>query len=181
MQPTRRSHRVARALPLAGLLCLAMVAVALWRPAGVAGQQPRPVAGGQNGAQDGLPGLPIGAEKVIGRCIHVSVLNLTDRDSNLANNDWVTLRIENACPSARRHLLVDLVLIDPTGVPYGARMFILQRGQILQPGDVLRERFAVPDHGNLMPVRWDLRLVDVQAPRQRPEKRRRMPAPGPQN
>lgn len=98
-------------------------------------------------------------------CLRVNVLNVQDHGGTVSHYDWVTLRVQNACDSVRRHMLVAFFFLDPNGQPYGTRIWTLMRGEILPPGRAKLERYPVPDPGNLYPARWAVRLLTVDKPR----------------
>jgi hypothetical protein len=109
--------------------------------------------------------LEAGQDTVLGGCLRVRVEGFSDRAGEFSHTDWVDLRVTNGCPDVRRHLLVELVLLDPSGEPYGGELWLLQRGELLAPGRSKRERFAVPDPDDRTPVRWAIRLRQVERPR----------------
>ena len=163
--PNRQRPAPLWALPflLAGVCLLALAAPPALQAAGQkAGQKmkaPAPPAGAVR------RGLALGEEKVLGECLRIRMLNISDRSGPLTHDDWITVRIENDCPTSRRHLLVDLFLFDHTGTPYGARMWMLGYGESLLPGQVRQESFPIPDPSNRLPMGWDVRLVKVEAAR----------------
>ncbi len=114
-----------------------------------------------------------GQQVVLQRCLRFTVEGFTDRNAELAHHDWVSLKVTNECDEPRRHLLVDLVLLDPLGNTYGSRVWVLLRGELLLPGQLKTGRYPIPDPDNKIPRMWALRVVKVEKPRPR------KPAPTP--
>ena len=114
-------------------------------------------------ARDLLGYLP-GEEMVLDSCLRVSVVNLTDRSGPLGEFDWATVSLTNDCPESRRHLHVGLMLMDPEGKAYGTRLWLLNKGEVLQPGGQIISRYAVPDPNDQYPLRWAMRLLSVEKP-----------------
>lgn len=119
-------------------------------------------------------GLLPGQEIALSQCLRFSVMSMRDRDGAMDLHDWVTVRIKSECTEMRRYLLVELILFDPVGNPYGGKLWLLGRGERLLPGYAKTENYAVPDPGNLMPSRWLARLLYVE----KPGSRRRALPPG---
>lgn len=119
----------------------------------------------QEKTPDPLVAMRPGEEVVIAKCLHFSVRGFTDRSSALDHFDWVNVKVRNSCDNVRRHLLVELVLIDPIGRPYGGRVWVLERGERLWPGRSKIGNFAVPDPDDLIPVRWAVRVLKLERPR----------------
>lgn len=117
--------------------------------------------------------LRVGEETTLDGCLRFAVLNLTDRTGGVNHMDWATLQVVNDCSSSRRHLLVALFLLDPNGTPYGRRVWVLKRGEVLRPGRKKVERVPVPDPDNLTPVLWSIKILKVE----KPSRRTRRPAP----
>jgi hypothetical protein len=146
--PPRRGRR----LLAAGAALLA----ALGGPAGLAAPA--------RGADSPFQARPPGQEVVLGDCLRVAVLGFTDRNGPLEPADWVTVKLSNGCPEPVRDLLVDLYLVDSRGQVYGAPLWLLQRGELLRPGHVKTERYAVPDGADHRPRQWAVRLRSVDKP-----------------
>jgi hypothetical protein len=58
------------------------------------------------------------------------------------------------------------------GQVYGTRVWVLERGEVLHPGQSKTERYAVPDDGEHMPRQWAVRLQAVEKPSDGPRRRR---------
>lgn len=101
---------------------------------------------------------------VLARCLHLSVLDLLDRNGPLEPADWVTLRVTNRCTEPVRYLLVDLFLVDVVGQVYGRPLWVLQRGEVLRPGRSKTDRYPVPDAADHMPREWAVRIRYVETP-----------------
>ena len=110
-------------------------------------------------------GLLPGEELVLDSCLRVSVVNLTDRSGPLGSFDWATISLANECQDSRRHLQVGLLLLDPAGKPYGTKIWLLNRGEVLPPGGQIISRYPVPDPDDQYPLRWVMRLLSVEKPR----------------
>lgn len=113
---------------------------------------------------DSLQMLRVGQEVVLGGCLRVAVLDFTDRSGPLDPADWATLRVYNGCDEPVRYLLVDLLLVDVLGRPYGGPVWVLERGEVLWPGHGKSERFAVPDPADHIPRGWAVRLRSLETP-----------------
>lgn len=105
-----------------------------------------------------------GEQTLLVDCLRFSVLDFTDRNGPLDGADWVTVRVENACREPMRHLLVDLLLVDPAGEVYGGSVWVLTRGEILYPGADKTARYALPDPANRSPRLWAVRLRRLETP-----------------
>ncbi|HKI98605.1 MAG TPA: hypothetical protein VKB51_09055, partial [bacterium] len=97
-------------------------------------------------------------------CLHLAVLEFTDRNGPLEPADWVTLKVSNHCREPVRHMLVDLYLVDVLGNVYGTRLWVLQRGEVLAPGRSKIDRYPVPDDADHVPSQWAVRLDHVEKP-----------------
>ena len=113
-------------------------------------------------------GLLPGEELVLDSCLRVSVVNLTDRSGPLGEFDWATISLRNDCPDERRHMQVGLILLDPEGKPYGAKLWLLNRGEVLPPGGQTTSRYPVPDPNDHYPYRWVMRLLSLEKPQPLP-------------
>jgi len=105
---------------------------------------------------------------VLDSCLRVSVVNLTDRSGPLGEFDWATISLRNDCPDERRHMQVGLMLLDPEGKPYGTKLWLLNRGEVLPPGGQTTSRYPVPDPNDHYPQRWVMRLLSVEKPQPQP-------------
>lgn len=113
----------------------------------------------------GRGGLLPGEKVVLDSCLHLSVISINDRDGVMDRFDWITVHLKNECKETRRHLLVELILLDPLGNGIPSRLWVLKRGERLRPGGSKTENFPVPDPDNLMASRWSARLIYVEAQR----------------
>jgi hypothetical protein len=95
------------------------------------------------------------------------VLDFTDRNGPLEPEDWVTLRVHNGCREPVRHLLLDLLLVDVLGRVYGARLWVLDGGEVLPPGRSKTEHYPVPDDADHVPRQWTVLLRSVERPSDR--------------
>jgi len=155
----RAPRRCCAAQVAAGLLAAGLLLL---------GPAPAPAREGESPVQARRPG----EEVVLADCLRVAVLGFTDRNGPLQPADWVTLRVRNDCDEPARHLLVDLLLLDVFGQVYGTRVWVLERGEVLHPGQSKTERYAVPDDGEHMPRQWAVRLQAVEKPSDGPRRRR---------
>jgi hypothetical protein len=110
-----------------------------------------------------LPAEPInfGEGFVYGGCLHIVVESYLDRQGEVDNHDWVTLRVTNNCKIPIKHLRVALVLLDAGGAPYGTADWLLERGIYLPPGESRIKKVAVPDSDNRIAVRWEIKVLRV--------------------
>ena len=162
-----RAARAAAQRPsTAGLVPLALAALLL-----LAAWPALPARAGGAPLQAHRPG----EELLLDDCLRLSALGFTDRNGALESSDWVTLRLSNGCAEPVRHVLVELLLQDVLGTVYGARLWLLEQGEVLQPGQSKTERYAVSDAADHVPARWGARLKAAQRPSDRA---RRLPAAG---
>ncbi len=110
-----------------------------------------------------VPAEPInfGEGFVFAECLHIVADSYVDRQGEVDNHDWVTLRVTNNCKTAIKHLKVALVLLDAGGTPYGASDWLLERGIYLPPGKSRVKKVAVPDSDNRIAVRWEVKVLQV--------------------
>jgi hypothetical protein len=151
----RPLRHLVRLVPLAPLPALLAALLLLAGPAA-----PPPAAA----ADSPLAARRPGEEVIVADCLGVAVLGFTDRNGPLDPADWVTLKVSNHCKEPARHLLVDLLLLDAFGQAYGARLWLLEGGEVLMPGHSKTDRYAVPDTGDHMPQRWAVRVQAVDLP-----------------
>lgn len=150
--PRHTARRVPAVLTLAALLA-ALAAIAPLPPGPAAAEPPQARRAGE--------------EVVVGDCLRLAVLAITDRNGALDPVDWVTLQVTNGCREPVRHLQVDLLLEDVFGKVYGVRTWVLERGEVLLPGRSKTERYPVPDPADHLPRRWAVRLRHVEKPSDR--------------
>ena len=159
----RAATRRPSAARLVGLALAALALLAAW-PA-------LPAQAGGAALQAHRPG----EELLLDGCLRLSALGFTDRNGPLESADWVTLRLSNGCAEPVRHVLVELLLQDVLGTVYGARLWLLDQGEVLQPGQSKTDRYAVSDAADHVPARWGARLRAAERPSDRI---RRPPAAG---
>lgn len=152
MHPT--AHRLLPALLLGAALLLTLAA------------PPRAPAGP----------LPLGASQRLAGCLRLTVLGLTERAGSLTRHDWVTVRLVNDCDVPVRHVLAELYLVGERGAPYGARHWLLGRGEVLRPGRAKTARYPIPDPQDVEPAQWQAAVLHMETPRrQAPPSRARRP------
>ena len=105
--------------------------------------------------------LNFGEAFIFAECLHIVADSYKNRQGEVDNQDWVTVRVTNNCPLPLRHLQVALVLLDAGGAPYGAAHWLLERGIYLPPGKTRIKRVAVPDPDNRIAVRWEVKVLQI--------------------
>jgi hypothetical protein len=154
--PARRLRQRARLLPL---LLLGLLGLPAALPA--QGAPPKaPPAGAPRAAAEPAPtGWNFGDRVVVRNCLRFQVTDYRDRQGDVDNHDWVHVRAENACPQALRNVLVELLLVDTRGARYGTPVWVIGKGERLDPGGVWEDDVAIPDPDSRVARRWTLRLL----------------------
>lgn len=105
--------------------------------------------------------LNFGEGFVFAECLHIVAESYLDRQGDVDNHDWVTMRVTNNCAAPLKHLQVALILLDAGGAPYGTAVWLLEQGIYLPPGKTRTKKVAVPDGDNRIAVRWEAKVLQV--------------------
>ena len=105
--------------------------------------------------------LAFGEGYVFAGCLHIVAESYLGRQGDVDNHDWVSMRVTNNCAAPVKHLQVALILLDAGGAPYGAALWLLERGIYLPPGKTRSKKVAVPDPDNRIAVRWEVKVLQV--------------------
>jgi hypothetical protein len=115
-----------------------------------------------------------GESSLLYRCLLFSAKTLLDHQSDMEHQDWVLLALENRCPAALVSLRIELLLMDAQGRRYGRTLWVLGRGERLEPGARWEDSVPVPDPENRIARAWRVRVLRVGTP---PSAPRRAPRP----
>lgn len=110
-----------------------------------------------------LPAKPInfGEGYLFAECLQIVADFYVNKQGDVDNHDWVTMRVINNCAAPLKHLQVAVILFDAGGGPYGAAVWLLERGIYLPPGKSRSTRVAIPDPENRIAVRWEVKVLQV--------------------
>jgi hypothetical protein len=107
---------------------------------------------------------PFGETQILRRCLVFIAKSYRDSQSDVENQDWVRLSLENRCPVPVVNLQVELILVDMQGKLYGTSFWILGQGEGLNPGDTWEDSVPIPDPKKQIARAWTLRILHAQTP-----------------
>lgn len=107
---------------------------------------------------------PFGESQVLRRCLVFTAKSYRDSQSDVENQDWVRLAVENRCPVPVVNLRVELILVDMQGQLYGTTFWVLGKGDGLNPGDTWEDSVPVPDPKKQIARAWTVRILEAQTP-----------------
>ncbi|HEX7925969.1 MAG TPA: hypothetical protein VF678_00160 [bacterium] len=105
------------------------------------------------------PTFGFGERATVRNCLRFMVSDYRDRQADVENHDWVKVRVENACRSTLRNVLMELMLVDAQGKRYGTPVWVVGQGEQLQPGDAWEDDIAVPDPDSRVAKRWSITVL----------------------
>ena len=114
------------------------------------------------------PPVAIGSPLIVAKCLVFVAKSVRDRQEDVENRDWVVLSVENHCPVPILALQAELLLVDTQGGTYGTAVWVVGRGERLNPGGVWEDTVPVPDPDRRVARAWTVRLLEVQTPPLRP-------------